>query len=175
MTNKTKRIASVLVALILVAFSCVSAFAAESPTGSKDVSIIIHPSEGGTGTYEIEVEYGQGPNGGKVINFFPKPNDGYTFDKWELKGDYDIIKGSLKEAEFSIEAYSDIEATPYYTKGTGTDTPSATNATSASVVSNTGKTSPQTGDSTYVVFAVVAVLVAAAGVVVVKRKMNDKG
>ncbi|MDD5796179.1 MAG: LPXTG cell wall anchor domain-containing protein [Oscillospiraceae bacterium] len=166
MKQTSKKVISLVAVLLIVMFSCVSAFAAESPTGSKDVNVIIRPTGGGTGTYDVEVVYGEGPNGGKVINFYPKPNSEYTFEKWELKGDYDIIKGSLDDPEFTIEAYSDIEATPYYTKA---------GATSSTVVSNTGKTSPQTSDNTYVVFALVAVIAASAGVVVVKRRIDRKG
>lgn len=163
--RNTKKIAAVLVAMLIVMFSCVSAFAAISPSGKPSLNVTIIPTEGGTGSYEITTEIEKGPNGGTLVNFTPKPNPGYTFVNWEIKGEYDIVSGDLGSYKLTVEAYSDLVATPYYKTAGGT--------TGGSVDANTSQTSPQTGDATNVMFAVAFVLVAMAGAVVVARKIKD--
>lgn len=195
MTNTTKKIASLLVALILVAFSCVTVFAEEvpSPTGVESIKIsILSSAEGGSATYEFKSDYNAGPKGGTLVKFTSKANDGYTFSEWQFTGDYTVYSGSLNDPTLEIEAFSDITATPMFTKNPeetttpgseettapGSNETTATAATvegtSAVVSVNSGKTSPQTGSNTYVTIAMFAVLAAAAGVIVVKRRMNSK-
>ncbi len=164
MKRTSTKVISVLFALVIMALSCTTAFAAISPTGSPELNVVIIPTGGGTGTYEYETEIEQGPNGGTIVHFTPKPNDGYTFVRWELTGKYTITEGSLTSGSFTIEAFSDIVATPYYVKA-GESTPSETEH-------NSSKTSPQTGIPYAVPVAVVVVLVAGAGVFVVKRKLS---
>lgn len=165
MKKSVKRISASLVALLVLMLSCCTVFAAESPTGAPDIKVVVIPTEGGTGTYETTTEVGKGPNGGTLVNFYPKPNQGYTFVEWKLEGQYQITKGSLTTPEFQIEAFSDIEATPYYTKG-GT--------TGGEVVSNDSKTSPKTGDASAVAFVSVAVLLAAGGALFTLKKISSK-
>lgn len=160
----TKKALAVLVAMLIVMFSCVSAFAAISPSGKPSLDVTIIPTEGGTGSYDITTEIEAGPNGGTIVEFTPKPNPGYTFEKWELEGEYDIVDGSLTTDKLKVEAYSDLVATPYYVSASGTP--------GSSVDANTSQTSPQTGDNTNVMFAVAIVLVAMAGAVVVTRKIK---
>lgn len=160
----TKKVLAVLVAMLIVMFSCVSAFAAISPSGKPSLNVTIIPTTGGTGSYDITTEIEEGPNGGTIVEFVPKPNPGYTFVEWELEGDYTIVEGSLTSGEFTVEAFSDLVATPYYVSDNGTP--------GGSVDTNTGQTSPQTGDNTNVIFVVAIVLVAMAGAVVVTRKIK---
>lgn len=110
----TKKVLAVLVAMLIVMFSCVSAFAAISPSGKPSLNVTVIPTEGGTGSYDITTEIEEGPNGGTIVEFVPKPNPGYTFVEWELEGDYTIVEGSLTSGEFTVEAFSDLVATPYY-------------------------------------------------------------
>lgn len=161
-----KKVFAVMLAAVLIFAASVPVFAAESPTASKVITVVVKPSEGGTGTYEIITEPGE--NGGTIVYFTPKPNAGYTFDHWVLEGDYVIISGSLEEENLGIEAFSDIVATPIYSIG---------GETVATVQNNTGKTSPQTGSTASANgVAAAAALIAAAGIgcLLVKRKLNSK-
>lgn len=176
MTNKTKRIAAVLVALVLVAVSCITVFAADvdvpSPTGTRIIKVTVIKTEGCEGgSYKFETDFFQGPNGGTIVDLTAEPEDGYTLTDWEIEGEYDLHKGTLKDPELAIEAYTDIVATPIFSKNTEEPTAAATEA--PTVKTNDGKTSPQTGNNTYAVIAFLAVLAASAGIIVVKRKINQ--
>lgn len=169
MTTKTKRIAAALVAVILVAVSCITVFAEEttavpSPTGNRKITVKIIPSDGGGGHYVME-EIGAGPNNGTLVDFKADVNDGYSFVEWGFEGDYIVSQGDTKDEEIVLEAFSDIVATPVFKD--------AQAATAVTPTVNSGKTSPQTGNNTYAGIAFAAVLVAAAGVIVVKRKINQ--
>lgn len=163
MKHTNKKIAAVFLAVMIMMLSCVTAFAAVSPTGSPSIEVVVIPTGGGTGTYEYETEVGKGPDGGTIVSFTPKPGDGYEFVEWEIEGNYKIISGSLKEGNLVIEAFGDIVATPYYQKD---------GATAATIITNGGKTAPQTGNDTFVIIAGIVVLLATAGVVIVKRKLE---
>lgn len=160
----TKKVLAVLVAMLIVMFSCVSAFAAISPSGKPSLNVTIIPTGGGTGSYDITTEIEKGPNGGTLVDFTPKPNPGYTFEKWEIEGEYTVVEGDMGSEKLTVEAFSDLVVTPHYTSESGTP--------GGSIDANTGQTSPQTGDSTNVMFAVTVVLVAMAGAVVVTRKIK---
>lgn len=165
MKRKSVKLLSVLVVMIIAALSCTSVFAAVSPTGAPTLNVVVIPTTGGTGTYEITTEIEKGPNGGTLVNFVPKANDGYEFTEWKLVGDYKIVEGTLTTGKFTIEAFSDIEATPYYTKP-------GSSSTAGTVQTNTSSTSPKTGTSPVLPIAIVAVAFSAAGAVVVKRKLS---
>ncbi len=165
MKNICKKTLSVAVAVLIVVFSCCTAFALESPTGGKDLNVTVHPTQGGTGSYEFTTAVGAGPNGGTLVDIHAKPYDGYTFEKWEIKGDYDIVKGSLTSSEIQVDAFSDLDVYPYYLDADGKP--------AGNVDSNTGKTSPKTGDASAVCVAVIAVMISAAGVYVVSRKIRN--
>lgn len=172
-----KRTLSVLIAMLLILCATVPAFAAVSPTGAKDITVTVVPTEGGGGSYDAITKYD--PVNGATIQFVPKPNDGYTFDHWVIEGDYEIISGSLETGDLVIKAYSDIIATPYYVKSGPTTASEATMVTGATIQQNTEKTSPKTGsnDMTGVVGVTVGVSLLFAGIIVctlLKKRKTDK-
>lgn len=165
MKKVSKRIIAVMIAVLLLMFSSVSAFAVISPSGDHRNKVTIVATQGGSGTYTLEFGVGEGPNGGTIVRLEPKPNDGYTFSHWEIEGTYTILEdGTL----LVIEAFSDITAIPYFVK-TGSSSGGSSNVP---VDSNTSQTSPQTGDKTLLFFAGAIVLAAACSVIVVKRKID---
>lgn len=183
MKNKTSKIMAILFAVVLMAISCTSAFAAESPTGGKAVNVVVTPSEGGSAKYEAVSEVGKGPNGGTLIAISPVANDGYTFTEWTITGEFFFNSGSFYSADAVIEAFGDITAVPNFTKSGSSDatSPSATTAAAASgsssgsstsVVTNTSKTSPQTGTTPVLPIAVSAIALASIGAVIVSRKLS---
>lgn len=171
MKQVSKSAIAIMVAVLLLMFSSISVFAAESPTATPEINIQIKPTEGGTGSYEFESEFGQGENGGTIVHFEPKPNDGYTFSHWELEGQYTITEGSLNDGSFTIEAFSDIVATPYYTKD-GSSGGSSSGGSINVPDNNSGNTSPQTGDSSLLFVAGTVVVLAAFGAFAVKRRID---
>ena len=185
MKSKTFKIMSVLFAMMLIAFSCTSVFAAPSPTGGKEVNVVVTPSDGGSAQYVVASEVGKGPNGGTLIELSPVANDGYTFVNWTIAGDYKINSGSLDSEKLVVETFGDITATPNFTTG-GTTNPtspsdsSATTPSSASnspannttVVTNTSKTSPQTSTTPVLPIAISAIALASIGAVIVSRKLS---
>lgn len=185
MKSKTFKIMSVLFAMMLIAFSCTSVFAAPSPTGGKEVNVVVTPSDGGSAQYVVASEVGKGPNGGTLFELSPVANDGYTFVNWTIAGDYKISSGSLDSAKLVVEAFGDITATPNFTKGGATNptSPSDSSATTPSsgsdssannttVVTNTSKTSPQTGTTPVLPIAISAIALASIGAVIVSRKLS---
>lgn len=183
MKNKTSKIMAILFAVVLMAISCTSAFAAESPTGGKAVNVVVTPSEAGSAKYEVVSEVGKGPNGGTLIAISPVANDGYTFTEWTITGEFFFNSGSFYSADAVIEAFGDITAVPNFTKSGSSDatSPSATTAaatsgsssgSSTSVVTNTSKTSPQTGTTPVLPIAVSAIALASIGAVIVSRKLS---
>ena len=185
MKSKTFKIMSVLFAMMLIAFSCTSVFAAPSPTGGKEVNVVVTPSDGGSAQYVVVSEVGKGPNGGTLIELSPVANDGYTFVNWTIAGDYKINSGSLDSEKLVVETFGDITATPNFTKGGATNptspsdssatTPSSASNSSANnttVVTNTRKTSPQTGTTPVLPIAISAIALASIGAVIVSRKLS---
>ena len=181
MKNKTLKIMSVLFAMILIAFSCTSVFAAPSPTGGKEVNIVITPSDGGSAQYVFVSEFGKGPNGGTLVELSPLANDGYAFVNWTVSGDYKVDSGSFDSAKLVVEAFGDISVIPNFTK-TGTTNPTSPSGSSSTtpssssnntaVVTNTSKTSPQTGTTPVLPIAISAIALASIGAVIVSRKLS---
>lgn len=181
MKSKTSKLLSVLIAMVLIAFSCTSVFAAPSPTGGKEIKVVVTPIEGGTAQYTLLSEYGKGPNGGTLVQFTPSANEGYTFSKWSFTGDYKINSGSLDSSTIVIEAFGEITVAPSFTKtGTTPTSPSSSSSAttpssgsgSTAVVANTSKTSPQTGTTPVLPIAISAIALASIGAVIVSRKLS---
>ena len=82
-----KKLFAVLFAALVVVFSAVPALAAKkgnpSPTPSIEYNLIIHKTEGGTGTYTYDKD-----EDGKHCYIVAKPKKGYRFVKWVIKGKY---------------------------------------------------------------------------------------
>lgn len=190
--KKTFSIISVVLILLL---SVVPAFAAtdgtvRSPHGDDAFTVIIHPTQGGTGDWYYTTEPAADRSVG--VHIYAIPNEGYTFDHWEVKGSYTANQSYsyLNTAKISVPVLAktdangnddalgaldltisgDVEATPYFKK-TGTDEV----ATGTPKADDSSK-SPKTGTDTTMLYVVVGLtlLMAAAGVVtatvVVKKR-----
>ncbi len=173
MKQVSKSVFSIMIAVLLLMFSSIPVFAADSPSADLTIDVQINPSRGGTGTYEFESDFGAGENGGTLVHFEAKANDGYTFSNWTLEGNYTVVSGSLNDSSFTVEAFSDLVATPSFTEnGNSGGGSSAGGSVNVPIDSNTSSTSPQTGDNNLLLFAGAVVVLAACGVFVVKRKMD---
>ncbi len=162
-----KRIVSVLFAVLIFAFAAMPAMAAKnpSPTASKEYNIVVHNTEGGTGTYTTKID-----KDGKHATVKAKPKKGYEFVKWTSKGKYDIVDGDLTDDELTILLKSDVEFTPHFKK-----IGSKSESGSKPVKSNGSPVSPKTGDSSaFYLFGFIGVLIAAFAAVGVKLAVSKK-
>lgn len=153
-----KKIFALLLAAMLMIFTVVPVFATDviSPSATDEYDIIINNTDGGSGSYTSEIIDGK-----KYVTLTADSKDGFTFTHWEIDGDYEIVKGSLEDEELVIILNSDCEATPHF------------EGESVQPTQNKGDVSPQTGDSSSVVFLFVGLFVAlvgAAGIKVAKSK-----
>lgn len=155
-----KKIFAVLLAVVLVVFATVPAFAIKSPSGETKYDVVVNNNQGGTGSYTVEsVE----DNDHYIITADPK--DGYEFSHWVIDGDYDIIEGSLTDITITIKPLSDVVITPYFEKDG--ETPGE------GPKDDDSDKSPATGDVSTQVMVVIAMLsVALFGAVVVKRSTS---
>lgn len=148
-----KKISAILFAVIILVFSVVPAFAAESPQASSlKYGLIIIPTEGGDGSYEFESGVDENGYQAVVIRPIPKPN--YEFDHWDIKGAY-TTNGKLTDAELRLNIRGDITVTPYFNNQKGTV------ATGTVNVDHSG-TSPQTGKADMALPVAIIVLSVAA-------------
>ena len=157
-----KKLFSIALAIVMMIFAVVPAFAAISPTAGIEYDVIIENTEGGKGSYTSEIIDGE-----KVVILTANSKDGYEFSRWEIDGKYTVLEGSLKSKVLKVVINSDIVATPYFTK----------NGTEATIkVSQDPKpVSPQTGDFTFYYIGVIALaFVAIFGAVGVKLATSKK-
>ncbi len=154
-----KKIFAVLMAVMLMIFTVVPAFAAHviSPDVTGEYDIIINNSVGGTGSYTSEIIEGK-----KYITLTADTKDGFVFTHWEIDGEYEIVEGSLKDEEIVIILKGDCEATPNY------------EGVKEQPTQNNGDKSPQTGDSSSYVFLFVGLFVALAGATGLKIAKSKK-
>lgn len=158
-----KKMVSVIMALMLVVFATVPAFAVESPTASLEYTVEVIPTEGGDGSYEFTT--GIDTEGNQTVHIVPKPNPGFTFDHWVIEGPY-TTDGSLTDAELDLIITGDITVTPIYKKdgqvATGT------------VSTDTSGKSPQTGSNEALPYVVVLLSLAACGSAVFMLVKSEK-
>lgn len=155
-----KKLLSFAAAVMILIVSLVPVFAAESPVATATYDININPSIGGSGAFEFTTSIGV--NGEQGVRLHAKPEDGYTFDHWEINGPY-TTNGKLTDPELDIIIAGDISVTPYYTKnGTVATQP----ATTYTVKTDNSAKSPQTGSSGNIAFVVLSVSLIAAAVAV---------
>ncbi len=160
-----KKTISIVVAFIILALSAMPAFALPSPTASQEYKIIIHKTEGGSGTYTTKTD-----KDGKHATITAHPKNGYEFVKWIPKGKYDS-DGELTDKTLSILLKSDVEFTPVFRKK-GTSSAQE----SPSVSQNDSPVSPKTGDNNamYFFFGALAALAIALGLVGAKLAFMKK-
>lgn len=190
-----KKVISIIVCVLMVAFSTVPAFAeVKSPGADFKYDVYMIPTEGGTGGWYFTSEINE--DGQQGVHIYPIANPGYTFDHWELRGDYKADKQEFPVKDLGTlakipvlakldangnddEAYgamnltisSDLYCYPYFVK-TGT-----TEVATATANVDNGSKSPQTGfadtSAVYVVIILSLLFVAAGAVtafVVAKKR-----
>lgn len=158
-----KKICAIAMAVVLMIFSVIPAFAAISPSADIEYDVIIENTEGGKGSYESEIIEGK-----KYVTLIADAKDGYKFSHWVVNGDYTIVEGSLSDSEFVVVLNSDIEASPYFDKIDG-------GKTDDSIDQDHSSTSPQTGDfGHYYIFLVAGLLVAMMAAASVKLSETKK-
>ena len=151
-----KKTIAVLFAVMMMLLSAVPAFAAASPQPSTfKYKVEIIPTEGGDGDYKFTT--GIDEKGEQHVYIEPLPYDGYTFDHWEISGGPFRTDSKYTDANMNIIISGDIVCTPYYRKASsgGTTGPDST-------------TSPKTGASDVVPYAILVLSLAACGAAVFK-------
>lgn len=105
-------------------------------------------------------------NGEQHVYIEPIPYDGYTFDHWEISGGPFRTDSKYTDANMNIIISGDLVCTPYYRKASsgGTTGPVAT----ATAKKDDSTTSPKTGASDVVPYAILVLSLAACGVAVFK-------
>ena len=152
-----KKTIAVLFAVMMMLLSAVPAFAAASPEPS-------------TFKYKVDGDYkfttGIDENGEQHVFIEPLPYDGYTFDHWEISGGPFRTDSKYTDANMNIIISGDIVCTPYYRKASsgGTTGPVAT----ATAKKDDSTTSPKTGASYVVPYAILVLSLAACGAAVFK-------
>lgn len=161
-----KKFVSCIIALMMLMFATVPAFAAsvDSPQGTIKYLIEVDKTDGGNGKYEIST--GIDEKGKQVVIINATPEDGYVFDHWVIEGPY-TTTGSLTEKTLELIISGDIVATPYFVSKNG-PTDSTQAGTTVVVQKDTSPSSPQTGRSDAPLYAIIIFAVAACGVATFK-------
>lgn len=161
-----KKTIAVLFAAMMMLFSVVPAFAAESPQPSTfRYKVDVIPTEGGDGDYKFTT--GIDENGEQHVYIEPLPNDGYVFDHWEISGGPFRTDSKYTDANMDIIISGDLVCIPYYRKasdGSSTTGPVAT----ATANKDNSTTSPKTGASDVLPYAILVLSLAACGAAVFK-------
>lgn len=154
-----KKIVAVLLAVMLVAFSALPVFAEVSPEPSTKVyTVVVVPTTGGGGTYEFTS--GIDKDGNQHVHLTPIPNEGFTFDHWEIEGPY--TPGELLEnGDFCIIITGDVVCTPYYKA----NNPTPTDTQPVTVKPDVNPVSPKTGTNDAYLYLIIALAVVACGLV----------
>lgn len=148
-----KKICAIVLAVVLMVFTVVPAFASISPIPPVEYDVVIENTEGGKGSYTTELLEDK-----KHAILVAHPKDGYKFSHWVIEGDYTIIDGSLTSEQITVLLNSDIVATPHFVSD---------GKKPATVPDQDhGSTSPQTGDyvPTFIMFLAGAFALMLAGV-----------
>ncbi|MCH5296610.1 MAG: hypothetical protein J1E85_02955 [Ruminococcus sp.] len=162
-----KKFVSCIMALMLVMFAAIPAFAAtddiKSPEGDLRYKVTVEQTTGGKGSYEFTSDINEKGEQGVSLTATAEP--GYKFDHWVINGSY-TTDGSLNDATLNIIITSDIVATPYFVKIDGTEPTQA--GTTVAVQKDTSPSSPKTGRNDAPLYAIILFAVAACGVATVK-------
>jgi hypothetical protein len=107
-----KRIIALLLAVMMVFAVAAVASAKDSPSGSQYYKITTDVEGGGAAnasTNKIE------KNSDGTVTLVASDDGGY-FNRWIIKGSYDIVEGSLTDPTVTIRPTSDISAVANFTK-----------------------------------------------------------
>jgi uncharacterized protein YxeA len=159
-----KKIFSLVLIAIVLAFSVMPAMAAESPQATEAFNVIVNNNKGGSGSYTTQTS-----SDGKHVTLTAHNKDGYVFKYWVIDGKYVISDGDLTSPQLELLLKGDIEATPYFEK-IGS---SSTSTSSALVSQNRGSVSPETGnDSIFYIIGILSVFIVVAGALGVKLVLS---
>ena len=105
-----KKIIAISLVVIMMLSLSVSALAVDL-NGSPDKpgtehKVETYSTDGGTATHTVN------PDG--TVTITATTEDGHTFTKWIIEGDYEIVSGSLTDKVIVIIPKSDIIATAYF-------------------------------------------------------------
>lgn len=163
-----KKVVSCIIALMLVMFAAVPAFAAsddiKSPQGTLKYVVVVDDTKGGKGDYQMTT--GINEKGEQVVHLTAKPDENYKFDHWVIDGPY-TPEGSLTDPTLDVVITGDITATPYFVTSDGKTEPTQAGTTVA-VQKDTSPSSPKTGRNDAPLYAIILFAVAACGVATVK-------
>lgn len=169
----------VLIATIIavLAFSSMSVMAANSPSGSGLNNVKVNgQSVGKKGSSTIKVNGGSitvsggAIKVGKKLTITANPNNGNTFTKWVITGDYTIVSGDLNSAELVIIPKSDVSISAVFTDPNGNELTGPVNSGKETKPVKNGDSSsksPKTGVATGFIFLA---LLASAGIAFTTRK-----
>jgi hypothetical protein len=147
-----KKLLAFICTLAIVAAGAVTAFAADSPSG--EVKYKVNFATYASGSKKVSTNY---TVEGDTIKFTASESQ-YTFEKWEISGDYEIVSGSLTSKTLVIRPKADVSVVELFKEV----------STSGGSSSNTSDKSPTTGDA-FSVFAALIALISAGAFVVVKK------
>ena len=140
-----KKTFTILIAVLLIAFSVTPAFAVDSPAPTTaNYQITIIPGDGG-GEFNFDYKTPVDDNGNQTVHFSADPDDGYEFAGWTFEGDYTLL-GDPSNPEIDVIAKGDIKAYPKFVKIGSKD--KGTDKTPEKV--DTSSKSPKTGSADYV-------------------------
>lgn len=140
-----KKTFTILIAVLLIAFSVTPAFAVDSPAPTTaNYQIVIIPGDGG-GEFNFDYKTPVDDNGNQTVHFSADPDDGYEFAGWTFEGDYTLL-GDPSNPEIDVIARGDIKAYPKFVKIGSKD--KGTDKTPEKV--DTSSKSPKTGSADYV-------------------------
>lgn len=166
-----KKIVCCIMALMLVIFAAVPAFAADvkSPDGNLKYKVDINDGVGGTADCEFVNDINDA--GEQVIHLTSTPDDGYKFDHWVIDGSFMVDGVSYTSKEFfttplDLTITGDITVTPYFVKIGSTEPPQA--GTTVVIQKDTGSSSPKTGSNDVPLYFIILFATAACGVATFK-------
>lgn len=163
---KKKLLAAIAVSML--ALSSVTVMAAGSPDSDSYYEITIGDESSGTeDSVSVDVEGGTITSSsgivkvGDEITLTADVDDGYTFSKWVIDGDYTIVSGSLTDTTITIIPNSDISVNAEFIDDEGNVIDNPVDPGDNSPVS------PKTGVAAGALFVT---LLASGGVAVVSKK-----
>ena len=160
-----KKIIALLLTITLLFTLSLTAFAAQSPVGKEQITVVLRKGDGLKGALEPDVKYTL--DGGAEVSVVANEKDYGEFKSWSIykvvgdgktelaksPEDYEIIKGGANLHELTILAHTDLIICANYDD-------KITDPLSQSSTSGTGTDeSPQTGDEV-ALYAVIAMLAA---------------
>lgn len=177
-----KKILTVAIAVLMLAFSVMPALAVESPSAPTSYRVVTVNGDGVFGQV-IYITDIQGDGTQRIAVKVTVTDNSYDFTGLEIDGDYVVTSGSLTDSYVELLISSDLTVNVTSNKsgeetnptGTGTTTPATTSPSGDKKTDDSNK-SPQTGSQDSFIFIVLGLSAAAlaAGVIVAKRRSSEK-